>query len=308
MNAGSHGVSKAGGVSKPGRSASGSGAGARAAITWGVLVIMTAGIATAKWEPPTDAQQAQGKAISPRSTSAPTPTAAELGKRVGDALRKATSLQFTSRVTHLGKVVEVHSWMRPDALRLEASMLSRKVYAVSIVDGEVNEYLAAGGPGVDGTPSQSMVYRYPASSPVSIDNANACNRDFGCMIGSNLTTWIGPQSTTPKRFEDSIAKASQPELVILEDGREAYFSHLEVTVGTGDNRATVGHSYYVDPATNMVLRWETFQQNGSDPRVLRIREYSSISTEPAPADFAWVVRADQFPANAAQAISGLASR
>jgi hypothetical protein len=225
---------------------------------------------------------------------APVPSAAELGKRVGDALRAATSLRYVEQVRHLGRTVEVRAWMRPDAFRTEAAEHGRTLYAISIVGGEVSEFLAAGGPGVDGVATQDAEYRYPASEPASIENANACSRDFGCMIGSNLCTWIGPNSATPGRFERNIARGSEPKLVTLEDGRVCYHTHFEVTVGTGDDQATIGHSYHVDPSTSMVLRWESFQQAAGEEKVVRVREYRSISTEPLPAEFAWAVSAEQF--------------
>lgn len=226
--------------------------------------------------------------------TAPTPSAAELGKRVGDALRAATSLRYVEQVTHLGRTVEVRAWMRPDAFRTEAAEHGRTLYAISIFGGQVSEFLAAGGPGVDGVSMQDAEYRYPASEPASIENVNACSRDFGCMIGSNLCTWIGPDSATPGRFERNIARGSEPRRVKLDDGRECFHTQFEVTVGAGGDQATIGHSYFVDPATSMVLRWESFQQSAGEEKVVRVRDYRSISTEPAPADFAWAVSADQF--------------
>lgn len=225
------------------------------------------------------------------------PTPPELADRVATALKQAPGLRFVETVRHGNATLEVRCWMQAAAFRTEVFQNGKAVYAISVVNDEVSEFLARGGPGADGIAVRDTEFRYPTSLPGRVENANACSRDFGCMFGGNLCSWVSPDSDTTQRLQRGISRCDKTEHATLE-GRPCYLAQYQVTIPAGDDGKshTIGHSYYVDPATSMLRRWVSFQQVEGGPKIERTRDYRDISTDRIPDTFAWVVSKDQFAA------------
>lgn len=180
--------------------------------------------------------------------------------------------------------------MTQDKFRAEVFRLGRLVYAIGLCDGTVTEFLAKGGPGVDGPAAEDLWTSYPAQTPGGTTYVQLCDDEFACTMGNCLTTWIGPNTDRPTRFFELISDCQQIGLDVVDGSLciHATFSDTIADDGNGKPR-TFANDYYVDAATHLLVRWDSSQQQSGREALVRHRTMQKYSTTPLPPDFAWTL-------------------
>lgn len=216
------------------------------------------------------------------------PTPAHAASLLKSRLSALEHFSFEETATFRSARYLVVRHMSSAAFRTEVFSMGRLIYAISLADGQITEFLAKGGPTESGPAPQDMIESYPSPMPDGVDDPRLPESEFACTIGDALSTWIGPAARRPSRFHEMVSNCQQVRTGVVE-GRECLIADFTDTIaddGTGRSR-TIRNQYAIDSATGDLIRWESSQQpNGREAQV-HVSLFRNIRTTPPEDSFVW---------------------